>query len=232
MHHQQHGPNQASGSLVQSHGHSAMGLVVSTPQPTPPGPAHNEPLSLTSPSGSSATPAQAVSQDTLQNIVREELHNLAPSLMAFSTKGQGQDTATVSPPQHSLMAPPPLPPVQHQTFPQNQPELTVITLPLQSAAAPMAPLAQLSSLPSVLPQPSTGSLPIIPPTQPNPTFVGSVQVPQVPSTSFQGSHLSSIVTQSPDVIVRQPSVPLQKRLPLLTHNLYEKTKKGDFCKFQ
>ena len=80
MHRQQHGPNQASGSSAQSHGHSAIGLLVSTRQPTPPGPAHNEPLSLTSPNGSSAVPA----------------------------------------PQHPLMAPLPLPPVQHQTLPQSQ----------------------------------------------------------------------------------------------------------------
>ena len=118
--------------------------------------------------------------------------------MAFSTQGQGQDSIAIPPPQHPfIVVPPPLPPVQNQTLPQSQPELHVpaITLPLQSAPAPMAPLVQLSSLPSVSPQPLTGTcmLPIIPPTQPtcNPTSVGSFQVPQVPQTNFQGSHVSS-----------------------------------------
>ena len=208
-----------------------MGLVVSTPQPTPPGRAQNELLFLGSPSGSSAVPAQALSKDILRNIVREELHNLTPSLMAFSTQGQGKDSITRPPSQHPLMAPPPLPPVQHQTLPQSQPELPVITPPLQSAPALMAPLSQSSLLPTVLPQPLTGMLPIIPPTQPNPTSVGSFQVPRVPPTSFQGSHLFLIVTQSPDVIASQPSVPLQKHLPALTHNLYKKIKKHDFVDF-
>ena len=131
------------------------------------------------------------------------------------------------------MAPPSLPQVQHQTLPQSQPELHVpaITLPLQSAPAPMAPLAQSSSLPPVSLQPSTGMLPIIPPTQPNPASAGSSQAPQVPPTNFQGSHLSSIATQSPAVIASQPSVPLQKHLPVLTHHFYEKIKKRDFVDF-
>ena len=135
--------------------------------------------------------------------------------MAFSTQGQGQDSITIPPPQHPLMAPPPLPPVQHQALPQSQPELHVpaITPPLKSAPAPMALLAQSSSLPPVSLQPSTGMLPIIPPTQPNPTSAGSSQVPQVPLTNFQGSHLSSIATQSADVIASQLSVPLQKTPP-------------------
>ena len=232
IHFQQHGPSQASGSSFQSHashGHSAIGPVVSSPQPTSPGPAPNDPLPLSAP----LVPAQAVSQDTLRNIVREELCNLAPSLMAFSTQGQGQDSITIPPPQHPLMALPFLPQVQHQALPQSQPELHVpaITLPLQSAAAPMVPRAQSSSLPPVSLQPSTGMLPIIPPTQPNPVSAGSSQVPQVHPTNFQGSHLSSIATQSPDVIASQPSVPLQKRLPALTHHLYEEIKKRDFVDF-
>ena len=95
----------------------------------------------------------------------------------------------------------------------------------------MALLAQSSSLPPVSLQPATGMLPIIPPTQPNPTSAGSSQAPQVLSSNFQGSHLSSIATQSPDVIASQPSVPLQKRLHALTHHLYENIKKHDFVDF-
>ena len=130
MHHQQHGPSQASGSSFQSHarhGHSAIGPVVSSPQPTPPGPAPNDPLPLSTP----LVPVQAVSQDTLRNIVREELCNLTPSLIAFSTQEQGQDSITILP-QYPSMAPPPLPPVQHLALPQSQPEVHVfaITLPL------------------------------------------------------------------------------------------------------
>ena len=71
--------------------------------------------------------------------------------MAFSTQGQGQDSMTIPPPQHPLMAPPPLPPVQRQILPQSQPELHLPYLcnPLQ--------LPWLH-LPSVSLQPSTGML--------------------------------------------------------------------------